>query len=1509
MKSFFRLLPLCAAIIATALPAGARPPVPISHPAPGHRLQFDPRKFMPVSALRPGMRGYALTVFKGTKIQRFGIEILGVIKKFNEGKDYILFRATSGPPVTEHLNIAHGMSGSPIYVDGKLVGAISMEISNGTPGPSFPRAPIALATPIEEMFDAWSPDLPSKPDSMSAGPPTTGAGAYSSLAFQPISIPVSVSGVTPDGIARLGAALAPYHFTLSAGGGGGGTIAKNLIQAAKPLQPGAAVGVSLMQGDMDFTATGTVTYRDGNRVLLFGHPFFDLGPVDAALTTASVVGIYPSYEDSVKLGQPLQTVGRIFQDRPFSVGGLIGSLPQMIPMAVTVNDLSIKRQKTFHVRIINHPLLTSQFVQMVAQQAIEQVHGLPGDSMATVTMDADVEEIGHVERTNTFYSAVNIDQAASADVINLMQLLQSNPFYPLSLKSLQMHVTIRNGHDTAEVDHIFVRQSQFQPGETIPVGVVLKPYKRAMVTRYVNVKIPENTPDGALTLSIEGGTEGQGGTISLGGLILVMSSTPTEPAATVAQLVKQFEDKPENDTLVARLTLPTSAVTINGEKLENLPPTLAGVIRSTHSTGIKTEQDRVKVVQAMPYVISGSQSLTITVKKKDDGAATTPSATVPAVAPTPPPPTLGSLPTLPETFTLASAPGVPSAPSGPPAAGTVTVTVMPAPQASTPPVSSPFPAPASPTAPPSPVPVIGRLPTIWRQGSMADFAAGKLSHVSVSSAGDVRLSATLQKVADTPETYIWAIQPDRQGNLFLATGDGGVIDKMTPGGHVTPFFKTGQLEVTSLASDAAGNLYAGTAPNGLVYRIAPDGKGTKFFTAHEKYVTALATSGSTLYAATGGGTGRVYALPTDAGVSPAPTWTFTSPEAHLLSLTTDQQGNVYAGSSPDGIIYKITPSGQHSVFFDASEPNIAALATDSHGNVYAGTTPKGDIEKITPDGTAKLLFSNTAGGVLSLRTDSTDNLYACAGNTIYRIAPDGTVQSFTANSDEQFLTLGLIGDQDNDDVYAGTGTVGSLYRLGTASGPLQGTFQSEVHDAGLPAQWGTLSWIADTPPGTHIALQTRSGDVPTPDSSWSAWSAPDTVAAGQPISSPPGRYLQYQALLSRDTGAAPDAAPRLRNVTAYYLTRNRPPTVNLVTPVGGAAIHKNTLLQWMAGDPDGDTLTYDLSYSADGGKTWMPIKKSAAPSGPGTIPQPNSAPAATAPVTEQEVQAKTAQAMANVDKRYPNLPPAVRQNLSTQTANAIRTALMAQRAVPPLSTPGAAGVGVKETSFSWDTTEVPDGLYQVRVVASDKPSNPVGALTAKSTSEPFLIANTPPTLTLGTVTVNADKTVTVHGVAQTKVAFVRAVQGHSDSGEVVAALADDGLFDSTLEPFTLTLGPLPPGPHTISVEALDQAENLTTATANVTIPGLVPAAPTMGNGEHVTQNVPMVPIPHRGKNEPPGPAFTGMSWVYDAAIRQWTQVPSALLPGTLPELPRGKASKGHVWIYDPQIHQWAEIRS
>ncbi len=1414
MKQFsrFALSAALAVSITAGQTADARPAVPISHPAPSQRLKWDSKKFMRVGELRPGMRGYALTVFKGTKISKFGIEILGIVSKFNEGKDYIMFRATDGPPVTRALGIAHGMSGSPIYIGGRLVGAISL-------GNDFARDPIGFATPIEAMFDAWSPDLPAKPSSLSAAPAEMAQGMQApgrQSSYGVLDMPLTVSGMNSRGISRLQNALGPFHFSVMAGGGSGASTEFNPLAQGATLVPGSAVGVSLVQGDIDMTATGTVTYRDGNRLLLFGHPFTSLGPIDAALTTAYVVDIYPSYQSSVKFGSPIKTVGRIFQDRPFSVGGVIGPMPQMIPVTVSVNDQSIKRRKNFAVQIINHPLLTGPLISQVADAAIQQVHGQPGDSMAQVTLDVDVEEIGHLKRTNTFYDALGIDQTAIGDLDGLLRLLSANPFYPLAVKGVKMSVTIQNRHDTAEIDHLFVKQTKFAPGDTVDVGVVLKPYKQPLYTRMISVKIPQSTPDGTLSLAVQGGgSGGGGGGVSILSLLTGRSSEPTELASNVSQLAKQWVEKPHNDDLVARLILPTSAISLRGEKLSGLPPTLAAVMQSNRSTGLRTERDDVKVTQPVPYIVTGSQSLSVTVRKKDvseaprsaastSGTATSGSApdttATPAESAGPTPLSSGGdadeesarLLAMPIGFTrpifinpVGAGLALLSAPNSSSSANAKSETTKRA--GASPAPASDTPIPAADTTVIKPV---GRLPSIWRQATMSEFAAGTLQNVAVTSLGDVRLSPSLIKVVDTPTSYVWAIQPDGTGTVYLATGDGGNIYKMDAAGKVTLFYKTGELEVTALALGLGGALYAGTAPHGQVYVVTPSGKGEKVFTTKEKYVTALAYDAVSrgLYIATGGGVGRVYLLRPDKTTQ----LLFTSPEPHILSLAADKVGNVYAGSAPDGIVYKITPDGKSSVFYDAVEPNISALATDSSGNVYVGTGSIGTVYRVAPDGTGKRLLGRAAPGISCLKADAADSVYASSGSTVYKINPDETVQSFVAQADEQFLSLAL--DPAGSAVYAGTGTVGSVYKIAAnaASGlPLKGSFQSTVHDTGGKSRWGTLAWTVDTPINSSVTLQTRTGDVERPDDSWSPWSAVYTRSSGQTVTSPSARFIQYQALLS---GPVAEVAPKLRDVSLYYLPRNRAPVVMVVKPTGGDALSKAALLQWMAADPEKDTMAYDVSYSSDGGKTWTPIKKRALPNG------------AKAP------KDAAAQSQANLDK-LTDVPPAVKAQIAAQVAAAAKS-----EAKFSTDTAGKPAQNLKETSYSWDTTEVADGTYQIQVIASDKPSNPTDALASKTVSSPFLIANTVPKLKLGSPAIGTDKSVTLPGTAVTGLAFIRAVQGRVDGGDTIAAAADDGLFDSTSEAWTLVLPTLTSGSHKVEVQAVDRAGNSVTQSVTVSVP-------------------------------------------------------------------------------------------
>jgi hypothetical protein len=271
------------------------------------------------------------------------------------------------------------------------------------------------------------------------------------------------------------------------------------------MVPGGAVGVSLATGDFDFTGFGTVTYRRGDKIVAFGHPFFGIGPIDAAMYSAYIQDVFPSYNVSDKIGSPVSLVGRVFQDRPFSIGGQIGAPPRMVPVAIDIDDRTTKRRRQFRARIMRHPLLTPLLASTAASSAITEVHGQPGDAMATVSLQVDAEEVGRITRTNTFFDPISIGDSAIGDLDALLSTLTSNPFYPLGVRDVKMKVLIEPRRDTAQVERIFLKQSRFEPGDTVDVGVILKPYKRERIVRNLSVRIPASAPSGSLTLLVQGG--------------------------------------------------------------------------------------------------------------------------------------------------------------------------------------------------------------------------------------------------------------------------------------------------------------------------------------------------------------------------------------------------------------------------------------------------------------------------------------------------------------------------------------------------------------------------------------------------------------------------------------------------------------------------------------------------------------------------------------------------------------------------------------------------------------------------------------------------------------------------------------------------------------------------------------------------------------------------------------------------------------------------------------------
>jgi sugar lactone lactonase YvrE len=1454
---------------AAAAPPASRPP---ARPVPGKPgvYRLDPKAYLPTSQLRAGMKGYGLSVFRGAKIERFDVNILGVLRKVNNGRDLILVKVGGNPNLDRVSDIIAGMSGSPVYVNGKIVGAVAY-------GSAFTKERIGYLTPIEDMLDAWDPALPQYPDgfgprgqtttrlaepvtvngesftqvrNLGFGSPIPAQKQAGTLLLRPLGMPVSVSGVPAARWAKVADELRKMGLEARQGiGGGAASLASPGAKlTSSPLQPGGAVAMSLATGDMDITGVGTLTFRADRRIVAFGHPFLSVGPIDAPMSTVHIFDILPSYNTSSKIGVAVTQVGSFSQDRPFSIAGSIGAKPAMVPIRVRINDKSVGRSRVFQANVVRHPALTRQLALMAAGTAIAEVHSHPGDTMATVRTTLTADEVGTITRTNRVYSPSAIDQAATDDLASLVSLLSGNPFYPLPIRSVSMEVDIESGRKTAQIERVFVSQTRYEPGETVDVNVVLRPYMKERIVKTIPVRLPASIPNNTvLSIAVQGGGSSGGG-FSLGvgsdgGLVLSRGGGDYSSAVNIRQVVKRYLERDRNDALVARVALPSAAVNVQGEKLSGLPPNIEQALRGgtgtagSRSSGARLERDEIKETIPTDYILSGSQSISIRIARRG-----TPDISVPVSPPVPTPaaPDTGSTPPIsaapppvsvpPDIDIDADAAGAGFAPAASfpvsfagenagSVQGTQTSTqavVVPR-SAQTPPISATAPAPVSaPTATVTAKPV-GRLPAVWRQASATDFrAAADLEGVTISSGGEVRLAPKLTRVArSVADPYYWSLAPAGEAGVYVGSGDNGVIYKIGADGKQSVFARTGTLEVHSLVTGTDGTVYAGTSPDGLLLRIAPNsgGKPARLMKADEKYVLALALSpdGKTLYAGTGGPKARVYRAAADG--TGKPEVIYESAEGSVTALTVAPDGAVYAGTAPGGLVVRVAgpKTARPLPLYDATESAITGLAVGDDGIVYAATmgAGRGVLYRIDPvTGAASVLYDRAPGGVLTglQRLGKGTTLYTASGSTLIAVDPaTGETRTFEAPSGADVQILALLASPTDDRVWVSTGNSAEVYQLALtgADNTASGQLVSRVFDARGAAKWGTIRFSASAPAGSSVTLQTRSGDVAQPDETWSTWSPAYKTNVGETISSPPGRYLQYRATLSG--GASGSDTPVLRSVEAFYLTPNQAPTLTLATPQGGEVWKGKQTLRWTASDPDRDTLFYDVSLSGDGGRTWRPVgaMQSAAPGTPAvpgtTTPQPAGA-ATTVPAPD------LAALTAELD-RHPEIPAEMRARILADAPTVVPTVVSPLR---PSGTSTSAVGPTRDTSLPLDTTSFPDGTYRVRVIASDKPSNPAGALTTEKTSGEIRIVNRLPTLVLfkSAIKRGPEGAATLEGSAVQTGAVIRAIQFRVDGGDWTAAIASDGLFDSTLEPFTLTTGALASGKsHKLEVQVQDEAGN------------------------------------------------------------------------------------------------------
>lgn len=432
---------------------------------------------MPVRDIQPGMQGIGKTVISGDTIEEFNVEILGV--SGTQATGYNIFARLYGDLIDKTGGVAQGMSGSPVYVDGRLVGAVAF-------GKTFNDPHYCFLTPIGRMLPLLDEQRSVPAD------------------WLPKGTALMAGGFTEYGLEYLQEKIAPFGLTAV---GAGGTAQ----ESRKVLEPGSSVGAALMQGDMSLGALGTVTWTDdkGN-VLAFGHSFMQRGESSFFMTKAWVLGVIPNLQSGYKVGNIGEPVGSITQDRSTGIGGSLGALPKTIPLFVTANDSDRGLTSNVRVRLVEDEQLVPSIVDAVVVNTVSKTVDRAGGGTAKlrfhITGVDSKKNIIEIQRENMFYANEALLKNLNQELSEAMTILMQNKFEPVQLYGIDVEAEVSSQVQVAEVFGVRAPAAAVKPGARVPITVTLKPYRGEEFTKTVYFTVPKDHPGGKLALNVRGGS-------------------------------------------------------------------------------------------------------------------------------------------------------------------------------------------------------------------------------------------------------------------------------------------------------------------------------------------------------------------------------------------------------------------------------------------------------------------------------------------------------------------------------------------------------------------------------------------------------------------------------------------------------------------------------------------------------------------------------------------------------------------------------------------------------------------------------------------------------------------------------------------------------------------------------------------------------------------------------------------------------------------------------------------
>ncbi|MBR4748044.1 MAG: hypothetical protein IK083_00530 [Abditibacteriota bacterium] len=1073
------------------------------------------RDLMPVSQIKRGMKGYGLTVFHGTKIERFDFEVRGILKEANSGGDLILVKLKH-PLIDQRMSgVIQGMSGSPCYINGKLVGAVAY-------GRGWNKENTCMLTPIHDMLETLDPRLNE-----------SGAASGSRRVSDParLQIPLSVSGLSPATRSMFADTFKGSGFVPVAGAGADTASLPDAKGAS--LQPGAAVGAVIITGDINAVGTGTVTWRSGNKLLAFGHPMDEIGPTSIPMCKAYVVDVYSGYEISHKYSVPLDIVGRIYQDRPYAIAGEINGVASMTPVNTHVRDRATGREKTIRCKVASGEYYFRDYAVMPVVETYIRVRPQQSGVNCRATYDFELADGEKYSFTNYYTSESDVAWQIMSEMTKVLSKVTQSKYGYKRLKSIDVDIELDSGNKYAYIERVFMNKKELKAGEDLEIGLVMRPYgSETTFTETKTLHVPDNLEDGNLSILVYGGALSDAielaPTSRQGNNTLISVIDTQDNSTSFEQYLKKTMDFDKNNELVIRLIPATGDVlVVAGNKLRDMPPYMNQLFASVNNSVFTTEKlDYKTVFKTDEYIPMGAVVMSVPVKNNTGVSAKDVQGkplSARILSPRDPESLFagdrsgllrlaGELDEALETVKKEQE-AVKSGDKAEDKPGEKAEDKKPEDKK-----EEPKPQDKKPET------------TVSKRPSQLELKEGELAKgefTGCSMGKDNAIYPTVERLSElqVPEQMATCSLQTEEG-LYIGTGLAAGVYLKKEGEKLSKVCGLEDLWVTRLIK-TSGGLYASTAPSGKVFRI--EGREAVEAAAFDhKYISdVIPLAGGELMV----------------GFADSDELCICS--ADFVKSRSLRHGGVYTtdfAAAPDGSVIigtkkqlvRYTGSGLQVLMNDMGG-SVNCVAVSPSGDVYAYVAGKNMIVKYN-SGLTKI--AEKIGDCFRAVSDETGNVYFAGRDQVIRIFPDGNWAVDEFRGAFQFSDIALSGQ-------------GRAYLSGVNPG---GVYEIRLH----PSECIYSTELIDL--GTTVSLQEAS--APAGGISWSV----DKGDGRKPLEkNTPFGAGRICARFNESLQGS------FNKITLSYFMANRAPSVKLKAPAFGQKLSGKTKMEWEVSDPDNDS--------------------------------------------------------------------------------------------------------------------------------------------------------------------------------------------------------------------------------------------------------------------------------------------------------------------------------------------------